>query len=327
MSASTVAESLSNSAKLEKCQKLKENAIEREDFEFCIILRDKQRDYKNKIIPRNELIHLRNRAIDSTVDLEIHKFLKKIPQANSDYFYNQLKDQFTRAGHKEGEIDLKTQQAALEQAILKLTPPRMVIPASTNDGQRKDESQIIESNYFYALNHSKVLHKELCFIQWVEGQQALAEDYSRYTSKQILAILSKAEKKFAIFRQKMSDFLSVEEEVQRQVISQPKFIDFVNFHLSAYWLFAYFTYLLVKKKPTDGSEVQALKSLQLHRRLVSVLQANVVLVANDADCLTQSDCTSRLAKGGLQLGKRYDLVEGAILSQAVQKKITAVLIS
>lgn len=327
MAASNVAESLNNSAKLEKCQRLKEDAIEREDFEFCILLRDKQREYRNKIIPRSELIHLRARALESTAELEIHRFLKKIPQSTTDFFYNQLKDQFTLAGHRENQADIKTKQATLEQAISKLTPLKIIGSSGAQTTDSEELGSICEKNYFYALNHSKVLHKELCFIQWIESHAALAEDYSRYTAKQILAILSKAEKKFTLFREKIADFLNMEEEVQRQVIGQSKFIDFVNFHLSAYWLFAYFTFLLVKKRPADGADVQALKSLQSHRRLISVLQANVVIVANDADCLTQSDCTTRLSKGGLQLGKRYDLVDGAILTQSVQKKITAVLIS
>lgn len=330
MAASSVAESLSNAAKLAKCQVMKAAAVEREDFEFCILLRDKQREYRNKVVARHDLVHFRARAVDSTQELEIHRFLKKIPQASADYFYTQLRDQFTRAGHPEPDADLALQQRSLDQAIMKLTPAHLLSQLESTESQGSHGGQqglITEKNYFYALNHAKVLHKELCFIQWVEGQAALAEDYGRYTAKQIAAILSKAEKKFALFRQKVADFLHMAEEVQRQVIGQPKFIDFVNFHLSAYWLFAYFTFLLLKKKAPDSPDPQAQASLQSHRRLLSVLQANVVLVANEADCLAQTDCSSRLAKAGLQLGKRYDLVDGAILSPAVQKKIIAVLIS
>lgn len=329
MSATNIAESLSNSAKFERCQLLKEQAIEEENYEFCIMLRDKQREYKGKIISKSELIHLRQRILEKEGDLEISRFLKKIPATSAEYFYSQLKDQFTTSTAYDESHSIMYQQAAFEMVILKLTPSKL-IPVKDTMGVHVpgDRKHITEGNYIHALNHSKVLLKELCFIQWIEHHPAMIEDFAKYSQKQITTILSVVEKKFLVFRQKIEEFLDMEEAIQKQVIEKTKFVDFVNFNLSSYWMYSYFCYLLYRKQGADSVKIQAqMKSLLLHRRLVSVLQSNILSVVKEVDYLNQYDLEAKIAKGSLLLGKRYDLIDGAVLNKESQKKLITAMIS
>lgn len=329
MSATNIAESLSNSAKFERCQVLKEQAIEEENYEFCIQLRDKQREYKGKIISKSELNHLKTRILEKEGDLEISRFLKKIPTSSADYFYSQIRDQFTASTPFDDTQTICYQQSAFEQAIVKLTPAKLLQVKDTLGQQvSSDRKPISEGNYIHALNHSKVLLKELCFIQWIEHQPTMIEEFAKYSQKQIATILAVVEKKFVVFRQKVEEFLNMDEAIQKQVIEKTKFVDFVNFNLSAYWMYSYFCFLLFKKQGVDITKVHAqTKSLLLHRRLISVLQSNILTVVKEVDYLNQYDLEAKIAKGSLLLGKRYDLLDGAVLSKDSQKKLITAMIS
>ena len=129
--------------------------------------------------------------------------------------------------------------------------------------------------------------------------------------------------------------------MQKKVIDRDKFIDFVNFNLSAYWLYAYFTYLLHRARrsqelaanpQTDLArlvqrELPSFKNLVVQRRLVSILLANVTLVIKEVDYLNELDFIAKLSKGTLLLGKRFDLTEGIVLQRDAQKKVLSSMIA
>jgi len=178
-------------------------------------------------------------------------------------------------------------------------------------------------------------------VLWMESQPAIAEDYHEYTAKQITAVLSKTEKKFQVFKEKVEEFLNMHEEVQKKVIDKDKFIDFVNFNLSAYWLYAYFTYLQHRIKQSHElaanpqadvasiikKELPGFKNLVSQRQLVSILLANVTLVIKEVDYLNEMDFIAKLSKGTLLLGKRFDLTEGIVLHREAQKKVLSSMIA
>jgi len=302
---------------------LKQTAIEQENFEFCIVLRDKQKEYASKIISKNELATLRQKIVEGGYEVEFVNFLSKLPPADSAYFYQQLRDQITSAVPFDPSSSLATQQASFEQAIAKLTPEKLQV--GSNTGNKSHSGRIHEGNYFYALTHAKILIKELCFVLWLQAQKTLAAEYDKYTPKQLQVILSKAEKKFLAFNAKVAEFLEMHESVQKKLVDKGKFIDFINFNLSAYWVYAYLTFLLWRKR--QEGEQFSFRALVTHRRLFSVILTNLTLVAKEVDYLNEFDFVAKLAKGSLVLGRKYDLIDGFVMNKEVQKKVISTLIS
>ena len=271
-----------------------------------------------------------------------------MPLLDTEYFYLHLKDQFTENGlfgTDQTDRPSHGHQATFEHAILKLTPQKLLAAGQDSTEARTPGVmkglKVRESNYFYVMTHSKMLLKEMAFVLWMESQPAMAEDYHQYSAKQIAAVLSKTEKKFVVFKEKVDEFLNMHEEVQKKVIDKEKFIDFINFNLSAYWLYAYFTYLLhrIKRNQELASNPQAdvalliqkelpgFKNLVVQRRLVSILLANVTLVIKEVDYLNEMDFIAKLSKGTLLLGKRFDLTEGIVLQKDAQKKVLSSMIA
>ena len=305
------------------------------------MLRDKQREYKSKIIAKSELVELKKKIIEQGFEVDFSRFLKRIPLGDSEYFYLQLKDQFTDDGIFEDvnkENSASQHQLSFEQAIRKLTPEKLIQGDSREYKEQLVKNtggfKVNESNYFYVMTHAKMLIKEMAFILWLESQNSLAQEYHKYTPKQISAVLSKTEKKFGSFRETLSEFLNMNEEVQKKVIEKEKFIDLINFNLSAYWMYSYFSFLLNKQKRTQEKsaqgkhiEVSAFKSLVTYRRMISILLANVTLVIKEVDYLNEMDFVTKISKGTLLLGRKFELTEGIVLNKELQKKVFSSMIS